>query len=330
MWPAFAALRAAAQATKRSRFRLALGALVSEACLVFGACFLLAGNAPAPAQHSLAKPGSDLHSWIRALLIHGATILPEAWHWGPEECQTLFAHLTCLVAPGAPQRLPASTSDIVLSAVDWLTPSRSYPAALCAFLHALRVGLPWALTPVALAHHLLRPSGRPAGRTPGLVRPPLRPGRLRCPNTLFLGAHPGCSVLVAFGPALPAHGPLARVRLLSSGQPSRFLPDYIRLKKKQTRDVMSVFMAAGEWHRRLGPLDAVAATVVEGRMVMPKPRLPLLHSRRPNHARWERNEAAKTALGTKFATWTWQGVVEIVPRAAPSRSSSNPWAPLTK
>jgi hypothetical protein len=31
-------------------------------------------------------------------------------------------------------------------------------------------------------------------------------------------------------------------------------------------------------------------------MVMPKPRLPLRHSRRPNHASWERNEAAKIAL----------------------------------
>ncbi len=86
------------------------------------------------------------------VLIHGATILPEAWYWGPEACRTLFAHLTCLVAPGSPQRLPASASDIVLSVVDLLAPSRPYPAALYAFLHALRVGLPWAPTLAALAH----------------------------------------------------------------------------------------------------------------------------------------------------------------------------------
>ena len=65
---------------------------------------------------------------------------------------------------------------------------------------------------------------------------------------------------------------------------------------------MSVYRASTNWHRRLGPLDAVAASVVEGRMVMPKPRLPLRHSRRPNHASWERNEAAKIALDPKFAT----------------------------
>jgi len=50
---------------------------------------------------------------------------------------------------------------------------------------------------------------------------------------------------------------------------------------------------------------------------VPKPRLPLRHSRRPNHASWERNEAAKIALGPKFATWIWQGVVEMVPQGCP-------------
>ena len=67
----------------------------------------------------------------------------------------------------------------------------------------------------------------------------------------------------------PTLGPLDGVRLLSSGQASRFLPDYVRLKKTPARDVMSVYTARAEWHRRLGPLDAVAAAVVGGRMVMP-------------------------------------------------------------
>jgi len=80
---------------------------------------------------------------------------------------------------------------------------------------------------------------------------------------------------------------------------------------------MSVYTAASEWHRLLGPLDAVAASVVEGRMSMPKPRLPLRHSRRPNHASWERNEAAKIAFAPTVATWIWQGIVEMVPRGCP-------------
>ncbi len=59
-------------------------------------------------------------------------------------------------------------------------------------------------------------------------------------------------------------------------------------------------------------------------MVMPKPPLPLRNSRRPNHASWERNEAAKIALGPKFATWIWQGVVEMVPQGCPLPLSVEP------
>ena len=95
------------------------------------------------------------------------------------------------------------------------------------------------------------------------------------------------------------------------------MPEYIKLLKKPTHDLMSVFTAAPEWHKRLGPLDTVTAAIVEGRLCMPKPRVSLLQSSKPNHASWERNEAAKIALGLKFATWTWQGIVELVPRNCP-------------
>ncbi len=80
---------------------------------------------------------------------------------------------------------------------------------------------------------------------------------------------------------------------------------------------MSVFRAADAWHRRLGPLDATAAMVVGGQLQMPKPRFAFRPSARPNHPSWEHDEAAKTALGPKFATWAWQGIVEMVPRNCP-------------
>ncbi len=110
-------------------------------------------------------------------------------------------------------------------------------------------------------------------------------------------------------PGPPA--PPAGVRLLRSGAPSCSLPDYIYLKKLLSRAVMPVYMALANWHRRLGPLDAVAATVADGRMVMPKPLLPRRHSRRPgpDPVGWERHNAAKKARGSKFASCTWQGVV---------------------
>ena len=51
IWPAFALLKGAARAVKPARLRMALSALVSEARLVFGACFLIAHASPAPVPH---------------------------------------------------------------------------------------------------------------------------------------------------------------------------------------------------------------------------------------------------------------------------------------
>ncbi len=84
-WPAFAALRGAARATKVARLRMALSALVSEARIVFGSCFLLARASPTPGPRSLTRPGRRLHAWIRTLLVHGTAALPVASgnldHW---------------------------------------------------------------------------------------------------------------------------------------------------------------------------------------------------------------------------------------------------------
>jgi hypothetical protein len=189
---------------------------------------------------------------------------------------------------------------------------------MCAFLHALLDRLLWAPTLAALAH---LPLGKfsadcsifctPAAGLLNSCVPQCCPADLEALTLFFLG--PTLVTLCSLHSFLPrpAKGPSAG---LSSGQPSLFLPEYIRLKKKPAPYVVSVFMAAREWHLLLGPLDAVAATVAEGRMVMPKPRISLLHSRRPNHASWERNKVAKIALGPKFTNWTWQGVVKIVPQ----------------
>ena len=51
----------------------------------------------------------------------------------------------------------------------------------------------------------------------------------------------------------PNGAPSACLRVLSTGAPSRCLPEYLRLKKTPTRDVMSVFMKAANWHKRLEP-----------------------------------------------------------------------------
>ena len=55
---------------------------------------------------------------------------------------------------------------------------------------------------------------------------------------------------------------------------TRFLPPYIKLLKRPTRDVMSVYNASAAWHKRLGPLDATASTVISGRHYAQSPFCP--------------------------------------------------------
>ena len=159
-WPAFAALRGAARATKPARFRLALSALVSEARLVFGSCFFLARNSPPASVSLVTKPGADLHRWICTLLAHGAAVLPVAWHWSPEQCSMLLSHLVSLVAPAPPVFSPSSGAPFPSDAVSAAAPLRPYPAALCAFLHSVRVGLPWAVALLPLLTFPLAASPR--------------------------------------------------------------------------------------------------------------------------------------------------------------------------
>ena len=330
VWPAFEDLRAAAHATKASRFRLVVSATTSEARLVFGACLLLARGSPTPSAHGSTAPGATLHHWIRTLLAHGSGLFQHTWHWTLDQCRLLHAQLALVVGPTPWLALPVTSPPFIAGSFNWAGPPRPFPALMCAFLHSLRVGAPWtAALDIfgSLPDGFLSDDGRifalPALRVPGC-----RPDRcvhLADPGdadslTLFFGPA-GLVAIASSQPLLPRRPPAPSANLVSSPRgvsfPSRFLPSYIKLLKRPARDVMSVFRSADAWHRRLGPLDATAAAIVEGRLSMPKPRFALRPSRRPNHASWERNEAAKIALGPKFATWTWQGIVEMVPPNCP-------------
>ncbi len=327
-WPAFALLNGAARAAKPARLRMALSALVSEARLVFGACFLIAHASPAPVPHGPTRPGRDLHSWICSLLALGFYVIPDTWEWNMEQCSMLHSHLRSLVASSPLTPSPALPDSLPLVSVDWLAPPRQYPATLMVFLHSLRVGMPWAGALESMAclppgqfsadgRVFCVPSTSLSSGLPDSYLPLCEPGDPDALTLFFSGS--SIAAICSSHSVLPrpSPAPSAGLLLLSTGAPTRFFLEYIRLQKTPARDVMSIFMSAGKWHARLGPLDAVTATVVEGRMTMPKPRLPLRHSRRPNHSSWERNEAAKIALGPKFATWIWQGVVEMVPVGCP-------------
>lgn len=84
VWPAFGDLRSAARATKPSRLRLVARATVSEARLVFGACFLLSQRLDRPSEHLSTASGATLHFWIQTLLAHGTALLQSTWCWTAE------------------------------------------------------------------------------------------------------------------------------------------------------------------------------------------------------------------------------------------------------
>jgi hypothetical protein len=63
------------------------------------------------------------------------------------------------------------------------------------------------------------------------------------------------------------------------------------------------------WTKRLGSIDAITWSILEGKLVMPKSSFPAKPSWKPNHPSW--NLIAKTALGPTLATWITQGIVEV-------------------
>ena len=341
LWPAFGDLRASASAVRTGRLRNAIATLLAEARVIFFS-ELLAARDPAALRPPgpTTTPGSAVHSWARYLLTHGTPLLQNTWAWSAAQCALLAASLLHLL-PTTPWRLPAPSA--TLDPAMWppvQSAPRPYPALHCIFLHAIRVGCPWqdALRLFAtLPDGHLSEDGRVFATADYFHAPftPLRPIHLCTaddPEALTLLFHGESIVAVASSAPLRPTSSIAcvgsaRPMVLSSrghSFPTNFLPDFIRLKLGPTgvpivpsRYVTSVVAAAHEWHARVGPLDAITAAVVGGRLIMSKPRFPLRHSRLRNHASWERNEAAKIALGPKFADWIVQGIVEMIPRNCP-------------
>ena len=328
IWPAFAELRAAAHSPKQSRLRVVISAAVCEARLIFAAAFFVAHGAARPTWPAATASGLILFSWIRSLLAHGSALLQSCWRWSPAQAQLLYANLALVVSPVPWSALPVPNSPVRKDSIAWSSTPRPFPAILCSFLHTLRIGAPWQhalhfFADLPLGHFSAdgRVFATPAllGTTPDRCVPLASPEDLDALTLFFAG--PALVAIASSQSLLPRPAPSPSSGLVTSARgtvfASRFMPPYFKLSKLPKRDLMSVYNSSAAWHRRLGPLDATAAAVVEGRLHMPKPRLTLRPSRRPNHASWERNEAAKIALGPKFAVWVWQGIVEMVPWNCP-------------
>ena len=330
IWPAFGALRSAASATKSSRLRIVLSAVVCEARVTFAGSFLTARGDGSPPAPDLPTAGAILWACVRSILDGGSAFLQSHWSWTSSQSTLLHSHMLSLSSSSDWTACPVAELPVPADSILRHAQPRPFPAPLCVFLHAVRVGAPWHAAMrlfAAIPDGYFTADGR-VFATPaygGVAGVPDRCVSLAPPDdpqalTLFFSPS-GLVAVAASHSLLPRPPPAPTDGLIVSRRghtfQTRFLPSYIKLGKIPKRDIMSVYNAAQAWHRLLGPLDAVAATVVEGRMHMPKPRLTLRPSRRPNHASWERNEAAKIALGPKFATWAWQGIVEMVPRNCP-------------
>ena len=334
-WPAFNDLRAAASASKSSRLRIALGALVSEARVVFGAALLSARGVSGAPPSPKWGAAPTIHAWACFILREGLSSFASLWHWSHEQVALLAAQLSLLVRPDPWRCSDSCPRPTLLDVIVWDAPPREYPAVFCAFFHSLAAGCPWELA--FLSFQALPPGnfsadGRVFG-TPAFHANPHRdlarfPLGLHDPTdelTLFFDN----SQLVAIASShtvFPGHRHVYARKMVVSSRPdrgnfpSRLMPEYIRLKRDakgwpvQPRGwVTSLVEHSGAWHTELGPLDAITAVVVDGKLSMPKPSFPTRGSWRPNHPSWERNEEAKRALGPKLAEWIAQGIVEVVP-----------------
>jgi hypothetical protein len=138
IWPAFGDLRSAASAARLGRFRLAVGALLSEARVTFCSELLLAcGLATLRPLH--ATPAATIHSWARFLLIRGAPLLCSQWSWSAGQFSILEADLARLVSsvPWAPC---AATHTVHFASLT--SPQIPFPNVFCPFFHAIRAGCP--------------------------------------------------------------------------------------------------------------------------------------------------------------------------------------------
>ena len=97
------------------------------------------------------------------------------------------------------------------------------------------------------------------------------------------------------------------------------LPDFIALPRdEQGRPIIprtrvtALVEAQQAWESGLRTLDAVTATSVAGKLVMPKVALPSQQTFLRNHPWWEKDLKAKEALGPVIAKWLATGVLEYV------------------
>lgn len=328
-WPELAELRRAASSPNVNRLRCALTALVCNTRVQFVAALLEAGPtalASCPVGRPAQELGQARHQAAQGLLRQGASIFSN-WFMSKKHAAHVLEQVEQLVSlgPGLRPCEPPSLPSCVEA-------HHRFPLTVPCFLAALAEGWQWGTALDAFARidkgqffddfreFTVSGAGSSADSKEWFS------------STLyFAGEGSALTIFVASGCIQLVRGtfrlqPQSRAgarpaKLLTSGRPTRFLPDYIRLacdassglfELPPTR-VTAVVERKGVWLDRLGPLDGTARAVVNGHFFYPRKHWAFAPSFKRNHPSWEKDPEAKRALGSTIAAWLYSGVLEYVP-----------------
>ncbi len=335
-WPELAALRPAASSPNVNRLRCALTTFASHTRVEFVAALLAARKAVRESSFIADSALPELH---RGKLRHAAAVdllragetAFSVWKVPTKLSAGILASIRHLVGvrPGLvschPPIFPASSGH-----------PASFPLTVGCFLASLAAGWQWELALSAFAfldrgwfHDDSRVFVADLGSHVANASAWLSAGVQLSDDSeslrMFLAGGRIALVVGAFclQPQRIVHA--APARLLSSGRPSRFLPEYIRLARDTESGnldlpaarVTAVVERREVWLSRLGPLDGTAHAIVHGRFTYPRKRWSFAPSFKRNHPSWEQDMDAKAALGPTIAAWVYSGILEFVPSDCP-------------
>jgi hypothetical protein len=333
--PELAELRRAASSPSISRFSVAVTGIMSRARVVFAAALLAArrrafDNLPAAQDTRLAAAvlhGALVHAAILDVMAFGMDVFKE-WYLTAQQRAHLISQLRQLASPGS-DFLSCVPSD----SLENMGPEVRFPHTVGLFLSALAGGWPWELAIKAFAH-LDRGRFSCCGRTfrvgPHTSSLTWIKGDIRLSGSGTAAIHvylDGNYVALICSPRPLVHSmPSDRPECAHLSQPgvrvpSPTLPKFLQLPRDKasggptppTTRVTTIVERRAKWHGILGPLDGATAAIVDGLLAYPRDSWDWLPLRMDNHPSWERDEAAKEALGPTIAAWIHSGILEWVP-----------------
>ena len=338
VWPALEDLRKAASASKPSRFRLEVGAMLGSARVAMAAA-LHAWTAPGQGAASRAvKEAQRMYNTLKLAVSRQAGVLDRWWHLKPDQAKYLQSKITDTVGEGyggagSPKRPPvASAAGFKLQSYTTWTPSgrpQLFPHRMPFFFSAIADGWPLMFaistwSKVGYGHmtangecFLVDRGVTHGGRPRQLFAVPSAcegaGALIVCENTQI--THIICKVSMKLhedGGGVAAGPP--------PGQ-SNLLPDCIRLPIDAATGapvfpkhlVTTMYDARENWEKIAGKvMDATTFAIVNGLLVMPLKVWPTMCIHKTNHASWELDPAAQTALGPTLAKWLAAGNLELV------------------